>query len=182
MAADGGGAADAESRTMLERAERLARSRHAGQVDKGGMAYWRHPARVSAGCASAEAKIAGWLHDLIEDTETTADELLELGFPPAVVQAVELDTRLDGEDYMAYIRRILAACDADDRQTRQAGRIAREVKMADLRDNMDLGRLRVIREADRRRVTKYRRAYALLAAWTGETVAAGVEGRVSRAS
>ena len=83
---------------------------------------------------------------------------------------------------MAYIRRILAACDVDDRQTRQAGRIAREVKMADLRDNMDLGRLRVIREADRRRVTKYRRAYALLAAWTGETGAAGAEGRVSRAS
>ena len=182
MAADGGGAAGAESRTMRERAERLARSRHAGQVDKGGMPYWRHPDRVSAGCASAEAKIAGWLHDLIEDTETTADELLELGFPPAVVQAVELDTRLDGEDYMAYIRRILAACDADDRQTRQAGRIAREVKMADLRDNMDLGRLRVIREADRRRVTKYHRAYALLAAWTEETGAVGVEGRVSRAS
>ena len=54
--------------------------------------------------------------------------------------------------------------------------------MADLRDNMDLGRLCVIRDADRRRVTKYRRAYALLAAWMGETGAAGAEGRVSRAS
>ncbi|NMM96005.1 guanosine-3',5'-bis(diphosphate) 3'-pyrophosphohydrolase [Bifidobacterium sp. DSM 109960] len=167
MTETGVGVQDAGLPAMLERAERLARLRHAGQTDKGGAEYWRHPARVSAGCRSGEAKIAGWLHDLLEDTGTTADELLELGFSEAVVRAVELDTRRDGEDYMAYIRAILAACDAADPATRHAGRIAREVKMSDLRDNMDLTRLTVVREADRRREAKYRRAYALLAAWPG---------------
>lgn len=167
MTRTGAGMQDTEAHAMLERAERLARLRHAGQTDKGGAEYWRHPARVSAGCESNEAKIAGWLHDLLEDTGTTAGELLELGFPEAVVRAVELDTRRGGEDYMAYIRAILDACDADDPATRHAGRIAREVKMSDLRDNMDLSRLPLVREADRRREAKYRRAYALLAAWPG---------------
>ena len=168
MTRPGAGMQDAGSQALLERAERLVRLRHAGQTDKGGAEYWRHPARVSAGCVSYEAKIAGWLHDLLEDTGTTAGELLEMGFPALAVRAVELDTRRGDEDYMAYIRRILAACDADDPAICHAGRIAREVKMADLRDNMDLGRLGVVRESDRRRVEKYRKAYALLASWAGK--------------
>lgn len=149
-------------RTLLERAECLARSRHAGQVDKAGTPYWRHPARVSAGCSTPEARIAGWLHDLLEDTATTADELRSLGFPEPVVMAVELDTRRDGDDYMTYIRRIVRSCGSADPVLARAAHIAREVKMSDLRDNMDLGRLPVVREADRKRVAKYRAAYRLL--------------------
>lgn len=147
---------------LLARAERLARQRHAGQVDKAGAPYWRHPMRVSAACASPEGRIAGWLHDLLEDTDTTPDELSALGFPPAVVAAVDLDTRRDGEPYMDYIGRIVAACGSSDPRVATAGRIAREVKLADLRDNMDLGRLPAVTEADLRRCARYRRARRIL--------------------
>lgn len=145
---------------LLALAERLARERHAGQVDKGGEDYWHHPQRVSAGCATTQAKITGWLHDLLEDTATTADELLALGFPPTIVRAVELDTHHSGESYMDYIRRIRSACDSADPATAEAGRIAREVKLNDLADNMNLDRLPVVTDRDLRRVERYREAGA----------------------
>ncbi len=133
---------------LLALAEQLAKERHAGQTDKAGAAYWMHPQRVSQGCASDEARIAGWLHDLIEDTDTTAEELLTLGFPPDVVAAVQLDT--------------VDACDSQDPAVARAGRIAREVKMSDLRDNMNLDRLQTVTDTDRARVEKYRAAYSVL--------------------
>lgn len=147
---------------LLALAERLARERHAGQVDKGGEDYWHHPQRVSAGCLTDQAKIAGWLHDLLEDTDTTADELLDLGFPQTIVRAADLDTRRGGEPYMDCIRRIRAACDSADPATAEAGRIAREVKLSDLTDNMDLGRLPTVTDRDLRRVERYREAQRML--------------------
>lgn len=147
---------------LLAVAEQLARERHASQTDKAGAAYWTHPQRVSQGCTSDEARIAGWLHDLIEDTGTTAEELLTLGFPPDVVAAVQLDTRRVDESYMDYIQRIVDACDSQDPAVACAGRIAREVKMSDLRDNMNLDRLPTVTDTDRARVEKYRAAYSVL--------------------
>lgn len=151
-----------QAEELLALAERLARERHAGQVDKSGKEYWHHPQRVSAGCATLQGRIVGWLHDLLEDTTTTPDELMGLGFPEIIVRAVELDTRCDGEPYMDYIRRILAACDSPDPATAAAGRIAREVKLSDLADNMNLDRLPSITDADLRRLEKYRKARRLL--------------------
>lgn len=155
-----------EQRTdeLLALAERLAKERHAGQVDKAGADYWTHPQRVSQGCTSPEGRIAGWLHDLLEDTGTTADELLTLGFPAEIVAAVQLDTRRPGDSYMDYVRRIADACASDDPAVARAGRIAREVKMSDLRDNMNLDRLPTVTDKDRARVAKYRAAYAALKA------------------
>lgn len=153
---------NADMTALTALAERLARQRHAGQVDKAGAAYWLHPQRVSRGCASEEARIAGWLHDLIEDTDTTSEELRGMGFPDAIVNAVLLDTRRPGDSYMSYIRRIITACHSDDPATAHAGRIAREVKMSDLRDNMNMDRLPEPTDEDRSRVRKYRRAYLLL--------------------
>lgn len=149
---------------LLNLAERLARERHSGQVDKAGAEYWTHPQRVSQGCTSVQGKIAGWLHDLIEDTATTSSELLQLGFPEVVVNAVLLDTRQDGVPYMTYIGRIVEACQSDNPTVAAAGRIAREVKMSDLRDNMDLTRLSTVTGADLERVRKYSKAYAVLEA------------------
>ena len=152
---------------LLAVAEQLARERHAGQTDKAGAAYWTHPQRVSQGCTSDEARIAGWLHDLIEDTDATAEELLTLGFPSDVVAAVQLDTRRPDESYMDYIQRIVDACDSQAPTVARAGRIAREVKMSDLRDNMNLDRLPTVTDTDRARVAKYRAAYDLLTAAAG---------------
>ena len=147
---------------LLALAEQLAKERHAGQTDKAGAGYGMHPQRAPQGCASGEARIAGWLHDLIEDTDTTAEELLTHGFPPDVVAAVQLDTRRVDESYMDYIQRIVDACDSQDPAVACAGRIAREVKMSDLRDNMNLDRLPTVTDTDRARVEKYRAAYSVL--------------------
>ena len=76
--------------------------------------------------------------------------------------AVQLDTRRPGDSYMDYVRRIADACASGDPAVAHAGRIAREVKMSDLRDNMNLSRLRTVTDEDRARVAKYRAAYAML--------------------
>lgn len=123
-------------------AEIFARRVHAGQVDKGGAPYTGHLGRVAARArAHAEAmglpsqhaewcEQVGWLHDTIEDTGTTADDLLDAGFDPAVVQAVQLLTRPAGKPYLECVAGIIASGD----------RLAMIVKLSDNEDNLDPAR------------------------------------------
>ncbi|MBB2959912.1 phosphohydrolase [Methylobacterium sp. R2-1] len=123
-------------------AEALARRLHAGQVDKGGAPYTGHLGRVAARArAHAEAmglprqhaewcQQVGWLHDTIEDVGATADDLLDTGFDPAVVQAVELLTRPEGKPYLECVAAIIASGD----------RLAMIVKLSDNEDNLDPAR------------------------------------------
>jgi len=100
--------------------------------------------------ALAEEQIAAVLHDLIEDTPWTLDQLRAQGFTEAVITALDALTRRDGESYDDFIRR--AAMDP----------IARAVKRADLTDNMDLSRIEAPTARDHARTEKYRNARALL--------------------
>ena len=139
----------------LEDAIVLAAEAHRGQVDKAGRPYILHPLRVMSHLgaqASDEARMAALLHDVVEDTPITMDELRKCGYPPVVLSAVASLTKRDGEDYEAFVRR--------------AGRdvLARVVKIADLHDNMDLTRIASPAEKDLARLEKYRRALALLEA------------------
>lgn len=123
-------------------AEIFARRVHAGQVDKGGAPYTGHLGRVAArarahaeamGLASQHAEWCeqvGWLHDTIEDTGTTVDDLLDAGFDPAVVQAVQLLTRPAGKPYLECVAAIIASGD----------RLAMIVKLSDNEDNLDPAR------------------------------------------
>ncbi|MBI1691585.1 phosphohydrolase [Methylorubrum sp. DB1722] len=123
-------------------AEIFARRAHAGQIDKGGAPYSGHLGRVAARArAHAEAmglpiqhaewcQQVGWLHDTIEDTDTTADDLLDAGFDPAVVQAVQLLTRPLGKPYLECVAGIIASGD----------RLAMIVKLSDNEDNLDPSR------------------------------------------
>lgn len=131
------------------KAEELARIAHFGQKDKAGDDYINHPLRVSFGLSGAEAAVA-LLHDVVEDTQFTLDDLAGEGFSKAIVSGVNAMTRKDGESYEAFVRR--------------AGRnkIARVVKMADLRDNMNLLRLPELTDEDLQRVKKYHKAYKYL--------------------
>ncbi len=134
----------------LEKAICIAARAHAGQVDKAGAPYILHPLRLMLRMDDPAARIAAVLHDVVEDSPWTLEQLRAEGFPSAVVQAVDALTRRDGETYDAFIHR--ASRDP----------VAPRVKMADLEDNMDLGRIASPTERDYRRLERYRRAHAHL--------------------
>ncbi|MGN0135756.1 GTP pyrophosphokinase [Anaerotignum sp.] len=128
---------------MLEKAMILAAKGHAGQVDKGGQPYILHPVRVMLQCETLEEKIVAILHDLLEDTEYTAQDLEKEGFPAEIMEAVSCLTRREGEEYMAYIEKVCK------------NPLAARVKYADLMDNMDISRIPNPTEKDHQRLKKY---------------------------
>lgn len=134
----------------LERAIAIAAMAHEEQVDKAGMPYVLHPLRMMLSVDTPEARMAAVLHDVVEDTAVTLEQLRAEGFPEAVIEAVEALTKRDGEDYEAFVRRVAP------------NPIARKVKLADLRDNSDLSRITEPTERDRQRIEKYRRAIEYL--------------------
>jgi (p)ppGpp synthase/HD superfamily hydrolase len=137
----------------LERAIAIAKDAHAGQVDKAGADYISHPLRVMQAQGSEETRIVGVLHDVLEDCGHkgwTIERLEKEGFSPAVLEALQLVTKIKGEDYDDFVRRA-------------AGNpISRAVKIADLQDNMDLSRIANVTAKDLERIEKYRRALAWL--------------------
>jgi (p)ppGpp synthase/HD superfamily hydrolase len=137
----------------LERAIAIAAVAHEGQVDKAGAPYILHPLRMMLAVATPEARMAAVLHDVVEDGNVTLAQLCAEGFPDSVVEAVDALTKRDDEDYDAFIRRLAP------------NPIAREVKLADLRDNSDLSRIAEPTEKDRTRIEKYKRAIAYLQPW-----------------
>lgn len=133
---------------MLKKAIYLAEKAHQGQVDKGGQPYILHPKRVMERCKTEKEKIVAMLHDVIEDTEITAEDLRNEGFSAEVLEAVVCLTKKYGEDYMDYIERV---CE---------NKLAAKVKLADLTDNMDISRIPNPTEKDFIRLEKYKRAKA----------------------
>ena len=141
---------EAESIDMqLETALKVAVEAHFGQRDKGGRPYIFHPLRVAAGC-SGKAKVAALLHDTVEDTSVTFEQLAELGIDGEILAAVKLLTHDKSVPYLDYVRNV------------RENSIAREVKLSDLRDNMDITRLGSLTDEDLERLRKYREAYMIL--------------------
>lgn len=137
----------------LELAIAIALMAHAGQIDKAGAPYILHPLRVMLAQTSEAARIAGVLHDVVEDGDGwTLERLRAEGFSPEVVDAVDHLTKREEErnDYPAFVRRAAA------------NPIARQVKLADLTDNCDLTRIAHPSEQDLARVEKYRQAIAAI--------------------
>ena len=128
----------------------LARKVHKGQKDKSGKAYINHPLTVCKKVKGKVEKQVALLHDVIEDTFVTAEYLKEKGFSDAVVVAVTLLTKVEGEDYFEYLKRI------------KENPVARAVKIADLEHNSDLTRLKVVTDKDLARVEKYKKALEFL--------------------
>ena len=90
----------------LERALQIAVHAHAGQKDKSGAAYIFHPIRVMMRCCSPEAKIVGLLHDVVEDTPVTFEELEAEGFSKEVLAALRLLTHASEVPYADYIEHV----------------------------------------------------------------------------
>lgn len=135
---------------LLEKAIRIAVEAHDGQKDKAGEAYILHPLRVMLAMTCDEERIVAVLHDVLEDTSITADILRAVGFSTTVVEAVQSVSRRSNESYNEFIERA------------KMNSIGLRVKLADLRDNCDLSRLKEITPKDIERLEKYKQAIANL--------------------
>lgn len=129
---------------------KLCFERHREQVDKCGIPYPFHPFHVAESMTDEKTTCVALLHDILEDTDTTKEELIDLGFPNDVVEAVCMMTHEDSVPYMDYVRQI------------KTNPIARAVKISDLTHNSDLSRLSTVSEKDLERVKKYREALKIL--------------------
>lgn len=118
--------------------------KHKNQEDRSGLPYILHPFHVAEQMDDEESTVVALLHDIVEDTDTTFDDLKGAGFSERVLSALRLMTHKEGVDYYDYVREI------------GKDPLARKVKIADLEHNMQLGRLDVVREKDRKRFEKYR--------------------------
>ena len=125
---------------------------HREQRDKSGLPYVFHPFHLAEQMTDERTVTTALLHDVMEDTACTPEDLRAMGFPEEVLEALKLLTHDPAVPYMEYVERI------------KANPIARAVKLADLRHNSDLSRLESPDEADFARVRKYQAAIALLEA------------------
>lgn len=130
----------------IEVAISIALKAHKGQVDKGGNPYILHPLAVMNRVETIEEKIVAVLHDVVEDTEVTIDQLREIGFSEEILEAINLLTRAKEDSYEEFIDKTLK------------NRIARNVKIADIKENMNLSRIQDPSEQDYMRLEKYKRA------------------------
>ena len=146
----------------LARAIALAAQAHVDQVDKAGQPYILHPLRMMMRLATqmqtlstqmqVDAQIVAVLHDVVEDTPITIEELRDAGFSEQVLAALECVTRRATESYDEFVARS------------QSNPLARLVKLADLEDNMDLKRIGVLNERDVERLHRYHQAWRRLQA------------------
>lgn len=135
---------------MTKKAIRLIFRAHAGQTDKCGLPYVCHPLHVAESMEDEVTCTAALLHDVVEDTDVTFEDLAEMGFTPEVIRIVRLLTHDPEVPYMDYVRRI-----KEDPQ-------AVKVKLSDLRHNSDLTRIDHVAQRDLDRVKKYKAAMELL--------------------
>ena len=136
--------------SMVDLALSIARKAHEGQLDKAGVDYIEHPIYVVSQVDTEEEKAVALLHDVIEDSSVTAEELLNAGLPETVVTAIQILSKKKGQDYQTYLENV------------KSNPLARVIKLADLKHNSDLSRLPSITAEDRERLKKYKKAIDFL--------------------
>ena len=132
--------------SMVDLALSIARQAHEGQLDKAGVDYIEHPIYVASQVDTEEEKAVALLHDVIEDSPFTAEELLLAGLLETVVTAVQILSKKKGQDYQTYLENV------------KSNPLARVVKLADLKHNSDLSRLSSVTDKDLERLEKYKKA------------------------
>ena len=135
---------------MTKKALRLACRAHEGQLDRCGLPYIFHPYHLAEQMDDEVSATVALLHDVVEDTPYTLDDLRAEGFPEEVLDGVALLTHDPAVPYMDYVRRI------------RSSPLATKVMLADLRHNSDITRLDTVTERDLARLEKYRAAARLL--------------------
>ena len=135
---------------MTKKAMQLCFRAHRDQVDKSGIPYVFHPIHLAEQMTDEDTTVVALLHDVVEDTHYTLEDLAAMGFSRQVLDAIGLMTHADGVPYMDYVAKI------------KENPIARAVKLADLRHNSDLTRLDTVDDKAKARAQKYAQAIALL--------------------
>ena len=123
---------------------------HKDQVDKTGLPYVFHPFHLAEQMADEISTVCALLHDVVEDTDTTFDELSEMGFPNEIIDVLKLLTHAPEVEYMEYVEKI------------SENPTATKVKIADLMHNSDLSRMDTVDEWAIKRTEKYKNALKLL--------------------
>ena len=136
--------------SMVNLALSIARQAHEGHIDKAGVDYIEHPIYVASQVKSEKEKAVALLHDVLEDSSVTVEELLIAGLPETVVTTVQVLTKQTGQNYQTYLQAV------------KSNPLACRVKLADLKHNSDLSRLTSITEKDRERLKKYKKAIDFL--------------------
>ena len=129
----------------------LSEKAHAGQLDKAGEPYIQHPRRVADCFSDTKLKIIALLHDTVEDTWVD-EKLLRKMFSSDVCDCIMLLTRKNDETYSEFINRIV----------KSKNLYAIKIKIADITDNMNLGRLKEVTAKDLERTQKYAESRILL--------------------
>lgn len=114
----------------IDIALRIATSAHAGQLDRDGYPVILHPLTVGLMGHTDEEKMAGFLHDVVEDTSYSFEDLLHEGIPTGVVNALRILTHQPGTDYFDYVQSIIDSQNP----------IALQVKYNDLQHNFQRGK------------------------------------------
>jgi (p)ppGpp synthase/HD superfamily hydrolase len=135
---------------LIEKSLHIALRAYAGKTDKAGREYILHPLRVMAKMETDLERATALLHDVIEDSDITAEDLLAEGIPSEVVEAVQSLTKRENEEYEDFVARA------------KKNKIAAKVKIADIEDNIDVLRLTSLDEKDLARIKKYHSAWRFL--------------------
>ena len=136
--------------SLTKKALKLCFESHKEQVDKSGMPYVFHPFHLAEQMDDEISTVCALLHDVVEDTDITFENLLDMGFPKEVINVLKLLTHDDSVPYMDYDSKI------------STNSVAKKVKIADLTHNSDMTRLDIIDENAKTRCEKYKRALELL--------------------
>ena len=139
---------------LIETSLQIALNAYKGQKDKAGKTYILHPLRIMAKMETEEEMSVALLHDVIEDSDYTFEDLLADGIPLVVAKAVQLLSKVEGENYDQFVDRVLE------------NDLASKVKIADIEDNINVLRLDEIGSKDLERVAKYHKAWKKLQAKT----------------
>ena len=136
--------------TATKKALRMCFDAHKEQEDKSGLPYVFHPFHLAEQMQDETTTIVALLHDVVEDTDYTLEDLKKEGFGDVVIDALALLTHDDDTPYMDYVARI------------KENPVAKAVKLADLAHNSDLSRMDTIDEKVMERYRNYQEAIALL--------------------
>lgn len=135
---------------LTKKAMKISFEAHKDQLDKSGLPYVYHPFHVAEQMDDQYAVCVALLHDVVEDSDVTFDDLRREGFPETVISAIAMMTHDDSVPYLQYVQKL------------KENPLAKKVKLADLRHNSDLSRLDVVTPTDIERAEKYQKAIALL--------------------
>ena len=135
---------------LLEKAIKIALEAHEGQVDKAGKPYILHPLRLMHECETEVEMVAALLHDVLEDSQFTVEDLKKEGIPDDAIEIIKFLTKGSNESYDDFIKRI------------SFNKIAAKIKVKDIQDNMNIARLESVKQKDLDRLAKYHNALMLL--------------------